>query len=78
MKNSVIKFECSLPKWGDSSVEVKNLRQSGAGLMPSGIPAVECKAHGDRMIGTVWGLSLIHISVEVSADTVSTCKATLW
>lgn len=55
MKNSVIKFECSLPKWGDSSVEVKNLRQSGAGLIPSGIPAVECKAHGDRMIGTAWG-----------------------
>jgi len=55
MKNSAVSFECSLPKWGDSSVEVKNLRQGSGGLVPAGVPAIECKAHGDRMIGPAWG-----------------------
>lgn len=58
MKNNTINLVCELPQWGDDSVNAKNLRRSSGGLIPAGIPAVECDIPGGRMIGVVGDYTL--------------------
>lgn len=58
MKNRVVNAACCLPEWGDGSVEVKNLRRGKGGLVPAGVPAVECVNPGGKMIGMAWGKPL--------------------
>ncbi|MCM1092521.1 MAG: hypothetical protein NC421_01045 [Lachnospiraceae bacterium] len=58
MKNRVVNAVCCLPEWGDGSVEVKNLRRGKGGLVPAGVPAVECVNPGGKMIGMAWGKPL--------------------